>query len=232
MIPELIHKVMIVDDGDLPAFPTGIKDAIRTFKSMNPKYILKIYSLKDCLQFITTNYGERMLKCFNLIKPYAYKSDFFRYLVLYKLGGWYSDIRQVALMSFDTLDKEFYCALDTPPNQACMYNAIIGCVPRHPIIKKSIDMCVFNIEHLHYGRDCLYITGPGVFMSACVDFIRRGTYSISVGRHIVGGDGVGFTVFDDKLIIKNKYNNAIGADNSDVQGTNNYGLMWRNWDVY
>jgi len=33
-------------------------------------------------------------------------------------------------------------------------------------------------------------------------------------------------------MIKCKYNNARGADNSDLGGTNDYGKMWRERDVY
>ena len=232
MIPKLIHKVMIVDGGATPEFPDGMTESIEAFKDKNPTHKIILYNEKDCLKFIKNNYDERIVNCFNDIKPYAYKSDLFRYLVLYKLGGWYSDIRQVALESFDTLSKDFYCAIDTPPNQMCMYNAIIGSIPGHPIMKKVIDLCVFNIEHRHYGMDCLYITGPGVFMAACVDYVRRGMPGVSIGRHIVDRDGAGFVAFDRKVIVKNKYNNASGADNSDIKGTNDYGVMWRAWDVY
>ena len=232
MIPKLIHKIIIVDGNEFPRFPDGMNSAIQSFRDKNPGYSLKVYSGNDCIDFIKNNYDDEILKCYSLIKPYAYKSDFFRYILLHKLGGWYSDIRQIALESFDGMDKDFYCATDTPPNQMCMYNAIIGSVPGHPILKKVIDLCVFNIKQRHYGLDCLYITGPGVFMNACVDFIRKDQTNVGIGKHIVDRDSAGYVAFGKKLLVKNKYNNAKGADNSDLAGTNHYGVMWANWRVY
>jgi hypothetical protein len=41
-----------------------------------------------------------------------------------------------------------------------------------------------------------------------------------------------FIDFDLGRFAKVKYNNARGADNSDLAGTNDYGKMWRNWDIY
>jgi|TARA_B110000977_G_scaffold5419_1_gene7700 hypothetical protein len=39
-------------------------------------------------------------------------------------------------------------------------------------------------------------------------------------------------VFAKQRFIKCKYNNARGADNTDMKGTNDYGDMWRNNTVY
>ena len=39
-------------------------------------------------------------------------------------------------------------------------------------------------------------------------------------------------VFGGTQILKCKYNDAKGADNSDLEGTNDYGVMWRERLVY
>jgi hypothetical protein len=228
MIPNIVHKVVIVDGFDLPE-KIPFQHAIDSFKNV------KIYSGKDCIEYIKKHYDERILAAFNKVKPYSFKCDLFRYLVLYKEGGWYSDMRQICLESLDKLNEtghEFYCAIDAPPNEKCMYTAFIGSIPGHPILKKTFELIVWNIEHEHYGIDCLYPTGPGAFMSGCIDYIRKFQDKCYIGRHLIGNNNKEAIVFGKTIFIQCKYNNAKGADNRDLLGANDYGYMWRNWDVY
>lgn len=232
MIPKIIHKVIIVDGDKLPEV-LPFQSALDTFKIKG--YELKVYSGKDCVNYIKKHYDQRTLDAFLKVKPYSFKCDLFRYLVLYQEGGWYSDMRQVCLENPDSLSStghEFYCAIDCPPNQNCMYNAFIGSVPGHSILKKTFELILWNIEHEHYGLDCLYPTGPGAFMSGSIDYIRRFPEKCFVGRHLIGNDNKEFIVFGKTVYIQCKYNNAQGADNSDLKGSNNYGDMWRNFKVY
>jgi mannosyltransferase OCH1-like enzyme len=235
IIPKIIHKVIIIDNGELPN-NIPFQNAIDSFKSLNKEYELTVYTGNSCIEFIKKHYGTgKILDAFTKLKPYSYKCDLFRYLVLNIYGGWYSDMRQLCLQPIDILNSsghEFYVTLDAPPNEKCMYTAFIGSVPGHPILKKMIDMICWNVENDHYGIDCLYPTGPGVFMSACIDYIRRYSEKIRLGRHLIGNDNQEFIVFDRTICVQCKYNNARGADNSDMKGTNDYGDMWRNWDIY
>lgn len=236
MIPKVIHKVMIIDGYELPnEFPPLWKNAISSWKEINPEYTLKIYSGADCREYILKNYDEKTLGYFDKLKPYSYKCDLFRFLVLYKEGGWYSDMRQVCLQSINKLNnlgREFYASIDCPPNERCMYTAFIGSVANHPILYKTIERVKWNIDHLHYGIDCLYPTGPGAFMEGSVDYVRQFPDKCFIGKHIVSQDRSEYIIFNNTPFIKCKYNNAKGADNTDIKGGNDYGEMWRNWDVY
>jgi len=231
MIPKVIHKVIIVDDGKIPTFPDGMKKSLETFYRINPGYNVKLYSGDDCIDYIKKYYNEEVLEAFNTIKPYSYKCDLMRHLLLYNEGGWYSDIRQVCLESLEklnTLKKEYYTSIDCPPNQQCMYTAFIGSVPKHDISKKMIDLVLWNVKHLHYGMDCLYPTGPGAYMNASIDYIRMYPEKCIIGQHTSDEH----IQFGEMKFIKCKYNNANGADNSDIKGGNDYGEMWRNRDIY
>jgi|DEB0MinimDraft_6_1074348.scaffolds.fasta_scaffold03209_6 hypothetical protein len=235
MIPKCIHKVCIVDGFELPELPKGIDEAIRTWKEYNPDYELKVYSGNDCRKYIQLHYDDEMLRYFDTLKPYSYKADLFRFLVLYNEGGWYSDLRQVCKYSLHDLDitgHEFYTSLDAPPNHMCMYTAFIGSVRKHPILKKTIDIIKWNIDHEHYGLDCLYPTGPGAYMYGAVDYVRKYPQRCAIGKHIIDRDGSEYVVIGKRIILKCKYNNAVGANNDDLQGTNDYGKMWRSGDIY
>jgi mannosyltransferase OCH1-like enzyme len=234
MIPKTIHKVIIVDDGKLPNLPDGIKKAMETFYRMNPGYKVKIYTGDDCVKYIKDNYNEEILHAYNSLKPYAYKSDLMRQLILYKEGGWYTDVRMVCLQSLDLLNKqdgEFYACIDTPQRQMCMCNGFIGVIAGHEVTKKMIDLIMWNIKHKHYGLDCLNVTGPATYMTACIDFLRQHNENCFIGKHVIE-NGEQLMYFSNVKFIKVKYNDAKGADNSDILGTNDYGQLWRNNDVY
>lgn len=232
MIPKLIHKVCIVDGGKMPTFPDGLKKALETWYRKNPGYKIKMYSGDDCVQYIKDNFDDHVLEAYERLKPYSYKCDLMRHLIMYKDGGWYSDLRQVCLQSLDVFYdnglKEYYTSTDCPPNQMCLYTAFIGSVPSHAISKKMIDLILWNVDHNHYGLDCLYPTGPGAYMNAAVDYLRAHPSRVMVGSH--GSDE--HVRFGNVTFVKCKYNGAKGADNSDMSGTNDYGVMWRRRDVY
>jgi len=104
-IPKVIHKIIIVDEGNIPTMPEGMKKALETWYRMNPDYKVKIYSGEDCVEYIKTHFDDEVLKAYNTLKPYSYKCDLMRHLILYNEGGWYSDIRQVCLEPLDTLSN-------------------------------------------------------------------------------------------------------------------------------
>ena len=188
MIPKVIHKVLIVDGNDFPSMSSGMKKALASFTDKNPGYEMRLYNGNDCTEYIKKHYDQRTLECFDKLKPYAYKCDLFRQLVLYQEGGWYSDIRQVCLEPLEELNalkKEFYVSRDCHLNPRYMYNAFIGSVPKHPITKKTIEKLMWNIEHEHYGIDCLCTTGPGAFVEGAVDYLRFQPDKCCVGRHLL-----------------------------------------------
>ena len=232
MIPKVIHKVCIVDGGKMPKFPDGLKHALETWYRKNPGFKVKMYSGDDCVRYIKDNYDDRVLEAYNRLKPYSYKCDLMRHLIMHAEGGWYSDLRQVCLESLDVFYhngiKEYYTSTDCPPNQMCLYTAFIGSVPAHAISKKMIDLILWNVDRDHYGLDCLYPTGPGAYMNAAVDYLRAHPTRVMVGLH--GSDE--HVHFVGVAFVKCKYNGAKGADNGDMPGTNDYGVMWRQRDVY
>jgi hypothetical protein len=111
-------------------------------------------------------------------------------------------------------------------------SAFIGATPAHPILKKALDLICWNIENEHYGLDCIYPTGPGLFMNAAIDYIRKYSEKCLLGQVVVKRNTEEYIVFGDVVFIRRKYNDAPGADNSDLKGTNNYGELWRNWQAY
>ena len=218
----------------MPQLPEGMNKAIETWYRLNPGYKVKLYSGESCENYIKQHFNDDVLKAYHSLKPYSYKCDLMRHLIMYNEGGWYTDARMECYKPLDELDalnKEFYVCVDTPQQQLCMTTGFIGSGPKHPISKKMIDIILWNIGNRHYGMDCLAPTGPGAYINACIDHVRKFPHVCLIGKHVID-NGEQFIDFDLGRIAKVKYNNARGADNSDLAGTNDYGEMWRKWDIY
>ena len=59
----------------------------------NPEFEVKLFDNNDCLEFIKNNFSDEILKAYNSLIPQSYKSDLWRYCVMYLNGGIYIDIK-------------------------------------------------------------------------------------------------------------------------------------------
>jgi hypothetical protein len=109
------------------------------------------------------SYGSKEYSAYNKLIPGAYKADLFRYCILYKYGGCYSDIGHVMLKSFDTIigNNKLVIVKDKPYlNYTGIHNALMCVTPSNGFIKQLIDVSVENIKNKYYGENPLSITGP------------------------------------------------------------------------
>jgi mannosyltransferase OCH1-like enzyme len=90
LIPRTVHQT----------FPTArpprhLLENVNAMRRDNPGFTFRLWTQKDCMDFIYESYGYDILRQFLRIHP-AYgpaRADLFRYLLMYKLGGVYLDIK-------------------------------------------------------------------------------------------------------------------------------------------
>lgn len=89
-IPKLIHQTFRSKN-----LPAELVDNVEKIKAMNPGWTHQVYDDADIEDFIAGVYGNRVLSYFHRINPKygAARADLFRYLLLYKFGGVYLDIK-------------------------------------------------------------------------------------------------------------------------------------------
>jgi len=89
-IPKKIHQ--IYTKGELPE---AFSVAVQTLRSQNPNWIYRLYSQPDITSYILNHYGKEILDLYQSINPQygAAQADLFRYLLLYREGGVYLDIK-------------------------------------------------------------------------------------------------------------------------------------------
>ena len=108
----------------------------RKYKEVLPDWELWMWTDADIPGFNLVNkqyYDEEV--------NYGAKADILRYEILYRHGGVYFDVDFEILKSLDRLNYtyEFYTGLLPKKYKSVMANAIIGCVPGHPILKECVE---------------------------------------------------------------------------------------------
>jgi len=158
-IPKLIIKTSWQKLNNLSY---QVKDVLNIILRLNPDYRVYYFDDDDCDNFMKS-YGLKEYLAYNKLVPGAYKADLFRYCILYKYGGCYSDIGHVMLKSFDSIieDNKLVIVKDKPDSTYYgIHNALICVTPSNDFIKQLVDKSVENIENKYYGENPLDITGP------------------------------------------------------------------------
>lgn len=163
-IPKAIYQTWHTKN-----LPPHMKQCVNRLKAQNPDYKHYLYDDKDCREFIKKNFSSNVLNAFDNLIPGAYKADLWRYCILYVNGGIYLDIKYDIKngFSFNELSpyKEYF-VLERPGfwenNSYGIYNALMICHPKNPVLLKCINKIAENVENKYYGINALYPTGPGL----------------------------------------------------------------------
>jgi hypothetical protein len=200
-IPRIIHQTF-----RSRLLPREIEKNIEKIKRMNPQWEYRFYDDNDVLDFIRSNYDSRVLDYFNRIDPLygASRSDLFRYLLMYKCGGVYIDIKSSFNKPLsDVLVKSDQYLLSNWRNRkgesfegAGMHNELkdikngefqqwhIVAAPGHPFLKAVIENVFRNIDTyspiLHgVGRmGVLRVSGPIAYTLAIAPWLHLQKYRL------------------------------------------------------
>ena len=135
---------------------------------MNPEIQFKLYDEAQCREFIDKNFDNDVLEAYNKLTPSSYKSDLWRYCILYKYGGIYIDIKYKTVNGFklyDLCDREHFVIDRTgywEKDSMGIYTALIIVKPRNKILRSCIQQITSHAENYYYGYNALYPTGPGL----------------------------------------------------------------------
>lgn len=148
--------------------PTLMQKNYESLKKQNPLLQFHLYDENMCLEFIEKHFDKDVLDAYNKLIPSSYKSDLWRYCILYKYGGIYLDIKYCTINNFSLEElcyKEQF-VLDSSNywenNQYGLYTAFIITKPENHILLTCIREIVQNTKDEVYGWNALYTTGPGL----------------------------------------------------------------------
>jgi mannosyltransferase OCH1-like enzyme len=148
--------------------PTSMAENYVKLKSQNKEINFHLYDEIMCRAFISDHFERRILDAYDKLVPSAYKSDLWRFCVLYQRGGIYLDIKYGCVGNFKLVElcTQDHFVLDNidcwAENQYGLYTACIMSKPNNPILFECIETIAFNVENEVYGWNALYPTGPGL----------------------------------------------------------------------
>jgi mannosyltransferase OCH1-like enzyme len=153
-----IYQIWIQNEYVSKNMYNAVQEIIQNNKDFNYKLLTNdkiIELIKDEQEF------PLLLKTYNRLIPYAYKSDLIRYYILYKYGGVYIDIDFVSIYGIKELYDNFDIVLCKDLDSYKMYNAFICTKKGNLFFKFVIENIMNNIENnkQDYEGD-LDITGP------------------------------------------------------------------------
>lgn len=98
VIPRLIHQTYPTLD-----LPAALAENVAQLKARNPRWTHTLYDDAAIEAFIRTHYDDSVWRDYDLIDPRygSARADFFRYLLIYRLGGVYLDIKSTATRPLD-----------------------------------------------------------------------------------------------------------------------------------
>jgi hypothetical protein len=155
---------------DKKTLSVPLKENIEHIQEMNPDWEYSLFDDADIEEYIRSYYGDQMLELYHRIDSHygAAKADFFRYLVIYREGGVYLDIKSTCdkPLSSVFLDNDAYLlsfwnnlpgqghesfghypGLPEEIERGEIIQWYIAAAAGHPLLRKVILQMIFNITH-------------------------------------------------------------------------------------
>lgn len=160
-IPKVIYQTWKTKN----VHPT-IRRIQQSIQEQNPDYKMELFDDDDMDLWMKTNCDSNMFDAYNKLHVGAAKADLWRYLILYKNGGVYIDMDSTINGSLDELiQPDDSAIISREGNKGYFMQWMLVFEKNHPILKATIDKCVYNINNQN-TTDVVHLTGPGVFTKA------------------------------------------------------------------
>jgi hypothetical protein len=212
-IPRVIHQI-----GMRPAFqdrqlPPRLQENVDHLRALNPGWDYRFHDDAAIEAFIRQHYGPAVWRLYGRIDTRygAARADLFRYLLMYKVGGVYLDIKSSAALPFDAVirpdDRFILSQWHTEDGQYAYWGEQhdvrnvkggeyqqwhIMCAPGHPLMKAVVEGVLSNIEaydpYLHEtGKPgVLRLTGPSAYTLAIERSRARHPHRLVPGHDRLG----------------------------------------------
>jgi len=223
--------------------PPKMKESVDKLIQMNPEFNYYMYSDDDCIKFITENFDKDVLDAYNLLKPSSYKSDLWRWCILYKLGGVYLDIKFYSNIPLITLLEKYgeVFALDVDNSSAAceskqsIVSGFVITKPNNPIFKGCIDKIVEYCKNRSYTESSLSVTGPCLLGLIVKEHMK----GIDLSSHIKfklrveeSGDNTVVSIVNENTPIVTQYPEyRIEQKRIQKEGAH-YSEVWNRRDIY
>lgn len=209
-IPKIIHQTFYER-----TLSPELQANVDRLRALNPGWEYRFYDDDDIAAFIQQNYPPLIWAYYQRIdKRYgAARADLFRYLLLYKVGGVYLDIKSRATRPLDSVlrpDDRFILSKWHLPNGEYEHKGLIYdlrdieggeyqqwhiiSAPGHPFLRAVMDTIMTNIDtydpYLHQTgkRGVLRLTGPIAYTLTIMRMMDAHPHRVVDGLNEMGLD--------------------------------------------
>jgi mannosyltransferase OCH1-like enzyme len=209
---------------------------IKKLIDINPEFDYYLYSDENCRLFIANNFSEKVLSAFDTLIPGAYKSDLWRYCILYLKGGIYLDIKFYCHIPFKNIlsygstlfAKDRFLKHMVYREKYNIYNAFMISIPYNIIFKHCIDDIVNSCKLKLYKDSTLAITGPELLGSIIMKYNPE-KYNEYI--KFIYEDGNIVKIINSNVIILSEYP-EYRKDQQLIQKTTHYHDLWYDRKIY
>jgi len=145
------------------------------------------YDNNRCNQFMQENFDDNVNKAYNKLPMGVMKADLWRYCVIYKYGGIYSDIDTVCRITPNLFINDTLLNVSVENNTPWFCQWCFSAPLNSPILKEVIDLSVERIleqplpikgEHIIH-----YLTGPTCFTDGVLNYFEKNDIPIYNDMH-------------------------------------------------
>lgn len=226
-IPRIIHQTYFSHE-----LPDPIRASVENIKALNPNWEYRFYDDAAIARFIRENYSPEIMECFDSIDPRygASRADLFRYLLMYKIGGVYLDIKSQARKPLDEVlqdddrfvlsvweDKfgecrgwgDHYELRHIPAGEFQQWHIV--CAPGHPFMKRVLENVLSNIKkyiptiHGTGKPGVLRVTGPIAYTLAIHPILHQHPYRLADFRYDLGFEYNVYQGRNHEAVLKSHY---------------------------
>ncbi len=180
-IPRVFHLTW--KEEKVPAMAEPLLQAL---KDLHPDWEIKWWTDESMLEFILRHAPE-FADSYVEFPLMIQRCDFFRLLVVFKMGGIYLDLDIVLARSFTELGEDvdcfFPCEKVMSPEALAMRgnrdavrigNYAFGSIPGHPFLHSVIESIADNsTQSISSQDDVLETTGPGILSTLYHDYVKE-----------------------------------------------------------
>lgn len=178
-IPKIIWQTY---KDDLDKTSIYIQKCVNTWKIYNKDYEHRYFNDQQAGELILKDFGQEWYDLFTNVPLGVIRADIFRYLVIYKYGGIYSDIDTICKVPIDNWingpekRKDSYKAIFAAElvgrdvliaDRICQWT--FASSPENPIFKNIVDNVFVALKNTNWSKvdDMIktihYVTGPNIF---------------------------------------------------------------------
>ena len=235
-IPKIIHQTF-----ETALLPPALKSAVDTWINLNPDYEHRYFSDADRRNFIKQHFEPVVLRAYDKLIPGSYRADLWRYCVIYQNGGVYVDIKLGALVPMSQIiTNDVDMVLVNDNLDGSMFTSFFAAVPKHPALRRCIDITVQRVMNEEYGPYMVYPTGPLAMGAAMLpmfgfrDHMPNGLHNnLLVYSHYLEDNNIYVKDATGTRLIKFRYiTNFTEEDVHNITGRRHYKMDWKEHKAY